>query len=386
MADTPSPAPIPSPLPSAAAAGRAAPLPETPLDNPEHQPVAPDPYVRGMWYVAMPASALRRGAMRAQTILGEPVLFARRRDGSVFAIRDLCPHRGIPLRFGRFDGETVQCGYHGWRFDGAGQCTEIPSLIASQQVDLGRIRCGAYRAAELQGLIWIFMPDPAVAADRTPPLPEPLPDFGSDAPRAAVTLLYESDYDNAAFGMMDPAHIPFVHRAWWLSRSAARLRDKEKHFEPAERGWRMATHPIRNVTPFHRLLGRRVETEITLALPGLRIERIFGERHRILNLLAITPIDAKRTQMLQAIWWSMPGLGWLAPVVRAGARQFLAQDGDIIVKQNVGLAHDPGQMLVADADAQMRWWLRLKDEWRAHRHEGRPFRNPVAPRTLRFRS
>jgi phenylpropionate dioxygenase-like ring-hydroxylating dioxygenase large terminal subunit len=51
--------------------------------------------------------------MAARTLLGEPVLLARRLDGSMFALRDLCPHRGIPLRFGRFDGDTVQRGYHG---------------------------------------------------------------------------------------------------------------------------------------------------------------------------------------------------------------------------------------------------------------------------------
>jgi len=354
--------------------------------NPAPQPLQYDPFVRGAWYVAMPSAALRPGRTAARTILGEPVLFARRRDGTAFALRDICPHRGIPLRYGRFDGETVQCGYHGWRFDAAGQCVLIPSLLSDQKADVGRIRCGAHRIAERQGLIWIFAPDPAVPADADPPPPEALPDIGERAPRAHCTLTYESDLDNAAFGMVDPAHIPFVHRAWWLQRGEATLRDKAKAFEPAPCGWRMAEHPVRNVTPFHRLLGRDVRTEITIRLPGLRIERIFGERHAILNLLAITPIDGGRTQMFQALWWTMPRHGWMGPAVSAAARRFLAQDGDIILKQNEGLRHNPRQMLVTDADAQMKWWLRLKEEWRAHRREGRALRHPVRARTLRFRS
>lgn len=352
--------------------------------NPEPQPPQRDPFLRGAWYVLAEARSLKRGQMMARTFLGEPVLLARKTDGDVFALRDLCPHRGIPLRYGRFDGRTVQCGYHGWRFDGAGACVEIPSLRDVQQVDVGRIQCGAYACVERQGLIWAYFPDPAAAEDA--PAPPPFPDIGDMAPKASVTLLYESDIDNVAFGIMDPAHIPFVHRAWWLRRSAATLHNKEKHFEPSGLGWRMITHPIRNVTPFHRMLGRNLRTEISISLPGFRIERIFGERHKILNVLAITPIDAHSTQMFQAIWWTMKGLDWTAPLVRAGGRRFLAQDGDIIIKQNEGLKHNPGQMLVADADAQMKWWLLLKDEWRDHRRQSRPFNNPVKARTLRFRS
>ncbi|MEO1774453.1 MAG: aromatic ring-hydroxylating dioxygenase subunit alpha [Pseudomonadota bacterium] len=355
-------------------------------DNPVPQPAQEDPFVRGAWYVALPSAALKPGKMAGREFFGEPILFARRRDGQVFALKDLCPHRGIPLRFGRFDGDTVQCGYHGWRFGQDGVCTLIPSLLAEQNVDVSRIECATWPVAERQGLIWIFLADEAVSADRTPAPPPPLPDVEDRAPQAAVALHYRSDFDNAAFGMMDPAHIPFVHRAWWMRRNEATLRDKAKVFEPAPLGWRMAMHPIRNVTPFHRLLGANVRTEITLQIPGLRIERIIGDRHAILNLLAITPMDGRNTQMLQALWWTMPGLDWMAPLVRSAARRFLEQDGDIIVKQNEGLKYDPPQMLVTDADAQMKWWLRVKREWRDHRHEQRDFVNPVRPRTLRFRS
>ena len=57
----------------------------------------------------------------------------------VFALRDNCPHRGIPLHYGHFDGDTIACCYHGWRFDMSGTCVEIPSLREGQQVDLAKI-------------------------------------------------------------------------------------------------------------------------------------------------------------------------------------------------------------------------------------------------------
>ena len=43
-------------------------------------------------------------------------------------------------------------------------------------------------------------------------------------------------------------------------------------------------------------------------------------------------------------------------------------------------------MLINDANTQARWWMHLKDEWVNSGKEGRPFVNPVKPKTLRFKS
>ena len=109
--------------------------------------------LRGLWYVALVGADVRPGRLVHKTLLGEPLLIGRGRDGRVFALRDICPHRGIPLHYGRFDGETIRCCYHGWRFDMSGTCVEIPSLREGQEMDLGKIRCGAYACIERQGLV-----------------------------------------------------------------------------------------------------------------------------------------------------------------------------------------------------------------------------------------
>ena len=42
------------------------------------------------------------------------------------------------------------------------------------------------------------------------------PDIGRDArPRIAEAMLFPAQLDHAVIGLMDPAHGPFVHRAWW---------------------------------------------------------------------------------------------------------------------------------------------------------------------------
>ena len=37
--------------------------------------------------------------------------------GRFYAVENFCPHRGAPLADGTLCGATVECDWHGWRFD-----------------------------------------------------------------------------------------------------------------------------------------------------------------------------------------------------------------------------------------------------------------------------
>ena len=79
-------------------------------------------------------------------LLETPLAIGRDRQGRPFALHDACPHRGMPLSCGSFDGQQVECSYHGWRFDAhTGQCQLIPSLTADQKLKIDRIYAGSYR-------------------------------------------------------------------------------------------------------------------------------------------------------------------------------------------------------------------------------------------------
>ena len=81
------------------------------------------------WYPAMRSDRLRGKHLETAMLLGIPLVLGRTTSGTIFAMRDSCPHRGIPLSCGWFDGRAVTCKYHGWAFEpGSGQCREIPSL------------------------------------------------------------------------------------------------------------------------------------------------------------------------------------------------------------------------------------------------------------------
>jgi phenylpropionate dioxygenase-like ring-hydroxylating dioxygenase large terminal subunit len=105
--------------------------------------------------------------MRREMLLGEPVLLGRMHDGQAFAMRDICPHRGVPLSAGRILSEnTVECPYHGWRFRRDGVCSAIPSLVEGQELDPEKIRVRSYPVREQDGLIWVYVADKPGTPDR----------------------------------------------------------------------------------------------------------------------------------------------------------------------------------------------------------------------------
>jgi phenylpropionate dioxygenase-like ring-hydroxylating dioxygenase large terminal subunit len=337
--------------------------------------------LREAWYYALPGHRLAAGAMLAKTLLGEPVLIGRDAAGTVFALRDLCPHRGVPLSCGSFDGEAVECCYHGWRFATDGRCVAIPSLVEGQAIDTAKIRAVAYPAREVQGNIWVYFgSDPGKA----PEIPT-IPDIG--APRYAMveTVRFPGSIDHAVVGLMDPAHGPFVHQSWWW-RSRRSIHEKAKEFVPSPWGFTMTRHAPSANSRAYRLLGGAPETEIAFRLPGIRIEHIRAGKHVLCNLTAVTPVEDGATEINHVIYWTMPWLDPLRPLLRPFVRKFLHQDRDIVALQQRGLRHAPPLLLINDADTQAKWYYRLKQEYARACDEGRDFVNPIKPRTLRWRS
>ncbi len=342
--------------------------------------------LRGFWYIACPSRAVSLSSTKAVTLLGEAILVGRDKTGAVFAYGDRCPHRGMPLRHGSFDGEHLRCCYHGWAFAAAnGVCTEIPALADGDRRDVGRMRLRPFPCREVQGNLWVFMPDGAKLPDTLPDVPR-VPQFDGVAPQVSATMRFPSNADIAAFGFCDPAHPAFVHTSrWWKSKSALKLRPKQKSFEPTQLGFRMAQHHLTHGANPYRLLGRDVRVEIGVSLPGIRTEFISGSRHCAAVLAAVTPISPTETDVHYCVYWTVPWLWPLRPFAAWMARDFLRQDRDMAAY----LAKDdatPPMLFVGDPDTQIAWLMRLKREYLSSQTEHRAFNNPLAPQTLQWKS
>jgi phenylpropionate dioxygenase-like ring-hydroxylating dioxygenase large terminal subunit len=338
--------------------------------------------LRQIWYYAMPSRALRPGTVTPRLMLGEPVVIGRNRDGAAFALRDICPHRGVPLSGGRFDGAEIACPYHGWRFDRAGQCKAIPSLTASDTFDIGRIRVKSYPVVERHGNIWVFFGSDPSAAPEVPALPGIADDRQPDL---TMKMQVPCAIDAAVFGQMDPTHNPFVHVSWWW-RKAGSITEKAKEFAPAPYGFMMLPHRTSSNLAPYKLLRGTPETQLFFQLPSTRIEHTRFGRHWFVTLNTVTPIDDDNIEMCYAAYWSPWWLTAIKPLLLWGLRTFAFQDREALTLQSRGLRYNPALMFVDDADTQAKWYHRLKNEYLRASTEGRPFENPIKPRTLRFRS
>jgi phenylpropionate dioxygenase-like ring-hydroxylating dioxygenase large terminal subunit len=343
--------------------------------------------LRGFWYVALPAQALKPGALIGKKMVGDPILLGRQLDGQVFALRNICPHRGIPLEHGWLESDGLRCCYHGWQFNPqTGQCVDIPSLTEHDSLTIERVCVQAYPCQEAQGQIWVYIPAADTGPQTNPPPVPTIGSFGDIAPQIVETVQFNCDIDQAIIGLMDPAHGPYVHTSWWWQSGPRQFRVKEKKYEPTPLGFRLAPYIMPASARPYKLLGSQVSIEIIFELPGLRTELLVGNRHQACAFTAITPIDNTTCEVHQSLYWTVPGLALLKPIIRRLMRQFLDQDRDVVIKQQAGLAYNPALMLIDDADTQAKWYYRLKREYKQAQQDQRPFQNPLEPQILRWRS
>ena len=163
------------------------------------------PFLKNVWYVAANANELEADLV-TRKICGQQIVMFRQADGKIGAMNDRCPHRFVPLSMGKRIGDTLQCAYHGLRFDGSGACVEAPHDDDSQKA---RACIKGYAAVERDKLIWIWMGE-ANEAD-----PDLIPDFGflSD-PKYTCCQGYSFIKGNDQLisdNLLDLSHIHYLH-------------------------------------------------------------------------------------------------------------------------------------------------------------------------------
>ncbi len=347
----------------------------------------PAELIFGEWYPAVRAERLRVGKMTTALLLGVPLVMGRKKDGAVFAMRDLCPHRGIPLSAGWFDGETVQCKYHGWRFEPcSGQCREIPSLTGLDVLQPEKIYATSYPCEERDGYAWVYIPEAGAGRVRAalPEVPE-VPKFSDRFRTAHLTAELPCNVDHGIIGLMDPAHGPFVHQAWWW-RSKASIHEKTKHFEPIPEGFRMSAHaPSGNSAPYKLLgvYGEPITTTIDFVLPNRRYETIRCGKKWFASLTTVTPVTASTCRIdVVGAWNVFYRVPLVTPIAKFFGARFVRQDQETMIEQAQGLRFHPALMLIDDADKPAKWYFALKQMRLTGKGE-HPLSGPVE---LRWRS
>jgi 5,5'-dehydrodivanillate O-demethylase len=161
--------------------------------------------LRRYWY---PIAALDQMADRwtkRVRILGEDLVLFKDRRGRFGLIAEACPHRRASLAYGIPTDEGIRCPYHGWMFDGTGQCLEQPNEPAESTFK-DKVRTSGYPVEELGGLLWSYLgPQPAPLLPRYDGL------VAEGSIRAVGLTRVRANWLQIMENSCDPVHTEWLH-------------------------------------------------------------------------------------------------------------------------------------------------------------------------------
>jgi phenylpropionate dioxygenase-like ring-hydroxylating dioxygenase large terminal subunit len=138
------------------------------------------------------------------TVLGERVVLFNTSSG-VKALKDMCIHRGTTLSAGTVKDDCIVCPYHGWNYNGDGQCTKIPQLKKRQAIP-AKAKAVSYACMEKYGLIWVNL------GNNLPEEPRfPLMDDETTNKLLLGPFDVYGTYPRYIESGLDTAHFAFVH-------------------------------------------------------------------------------------------------------------------------------------------------------------------------------
>lgn len=162
------------------------------------------------WYVLALSEEIGNEPVGVRALDQDFVMF-RDEQGSVHCLSDICVHKGGSLCRGKVVDGAVECPYHGWRYNGAGECVEIPSIGSDGNIPK-RARVDSYPTDERWGWIWVFLGD--LPEKERPSPPDFFPEY--DDPESGWRLCrgkaqFECNWVRAIENGVDRTHGIWVH-------------------------------------------------------------------------------------------------------------------------------------------------------------------------------
>jgi len=195
------------------------------------------------WYPIVRSEDLGYEQPEKVKVLGVDLVAFRDQDGEARVLSDTCTHRGASLGGAWSQGNRpriingcVVCPYHGWEFNGDGDCVNIPS-IGYETKTPPRAKVDSYPVQEKYGIVFAFLGDEPEET-RIPLLN--VEEYGQDGWVANEVLVLEVPYyyERSIENGIDPAHNEFVHPTHGhssIDRKSYRVRDYEA--EDHHQGW-----------------------------------------------------------------------------------------------------------------------------------------------------
>jgi 5,5'-dehydrodivanillate O-demethylase len=162
--------------------------------------------LRKFWQPVALSRQVARGAAMPLRILSEDLTLYRGESGEPHLIGGRCAHRLTLLHTGWVEGERMRCAYHGWKYDGTGQCVERP---AEKDAGLPDVRVAGYPVHEYCGLIFAYMGE-----GQAPAFDLPRKDVFEvkGAPVHARAETWPCHWFQQVENSLDATHVSFVHQ------------------------------------------------------------------------------------------------------------------------------------------------------------------------------
>ena len=283
------------------------------------------------WYIVASRDDIKSSPSRV--LLDDvPLVVFRDAAGKCVALLDRCAHRNAPLSAGRVVEGHIQCHYHGWEFDGAGECQAVPGLVGEPSHPT---RCvPSFACRESQGWVWVY--SEAGARPESGPYEIPCAD------RAGYLTIREhlvmpGPLDAVAENALDVPHTAFVHAG--LFRKNADRKAIEVVVRAIEHG--VEAEFIGEERPkglAGRLLapqGGEVFHWDRFILPCVaQVEYRLSDRSHIVTTAALTPRSATVTDLFATVAVKAPvPHAFLRTVFKPIAMHILKQDMEILRRQ-----------------------------------------------------
>lgn len=162
-------------------------------------------FLRRFWHPIYRAQDLPRKRAVPLKIMDEQFTLYRGEDGTPHAVGFRCAHRATQLSTGWVEGDNLRCRFHGWMYDGSGQCVEQPS---EPEPFCEKVRIRGYPTQEYLGYIFVYMGEGA-----PPPLARYLElEYTEGILEPVKPKLAGSNYFRRVEQIVDEVHLLWAHR------------------------------------------------------------------------------------------------------------------------------------------------------------------------------
>ncbi len=294
--------------------------------------------ISGAWFIACESKALKEAPL-AVIVQGRPLVMFRGAGRAASALTDRCPHRNVPLSMGRVRNGELECAYHGWRFDSAGQCVAVPGLVEGA-VSL-KSRCAeTWATQERDGFVWVYSSPGVTPESSVYALPHV-----NDARYSTVRRRFEvkAGVHAVVENTLDVPHTAFLHGGLFRTPEKKNVIDVVVRRHPLFAEAQFIGEP-RPKGVLGKLLAPRggiVEHTDRFLLPSIaQVEYRLGDSSHLISTSVLTPVSDVLTVVYAVVTFKLPLPAWLVkPFVMPVAKHIFAQDAVVLARQTEQVTH-----------------------------------------------